>query len=44
MAQGRRNWPEALAEWGISNAVFVNDRQITGGVDELRQALREELG
>lgn len=36
--------PEVLNEWGIENAVFVNDRQITRGVEELREVIQEELG
>ena len=35
--------PDALDEWGINNAVFVNDRQITHGIDELREVVEEEL-
>lgn len=35
--------PETLDEWGISNAVFVNDREITGGIEELRKVIAEEL-
>lgn len=35
--------PEALDEWGINSAVFVNDRQITHGIDELREVVEDEL-
>lgn len=35
--------PEALDEWGIGNAVFVNDRQITHGIDELKEVIDKEL-
>ena len=31
--------PEALAEWGVSNGLFVNGRQITGGIEELVQVI-----
>lgn len=35
--------PKALDEWGINNAVFVNERQITHGMDELREAVAAAL-
>jgi len=35
--------PETLAEWGIGNAVFVNARQITRGIEELGAVLDQEL-
>lgn len=35
--------PEVLDEWGIANALFVNGRQITRGIEELQEVIDEEL-
>jgi hypothetical protein len=35
--------PEALDEWGLNNAVFVNDQQITGGIERLKEVIEKEL-
>ncbi len=35
--------PATLDEWGLNNAVFVNDQQITHGFDELKEAVEERL-